>query len=253
MAAPLAALGSFLEPVPSTMTFSAALTATTIRGALRARLGRGALIGIVSAEAVALMEGVLATMTIGKLLLVATAVLVAGSVATGAALNGQRDVEERPGRAAPHQPTTPQSPQVDLYGDPLPAGVASQSGTVRFRNDERIEGIAFSRDGRFLVTKQGAQGLQVWDGQQGRKLHRIDLGLEVIYDIAVAPDGKRVVVAGFVFDHDERLVVHRLTVLDLATGGEVIRCEGGEEHAIWRLACAADSRRIATIASHFGM
>jgi hypothetical protein len=44
-----------------------------------------------------------------------------------------------------------------------------------FLEDERIERIAYSPDGRFVVTDNGKLGLQVWDARDGRK-HSADLG-----------------------------------------------------------------------------
>jgi len=61
-----------------------ALVDTTVRGALRVGTGNGALAGIVSVEAVTLMEGVLTTMMTTKLTLLTTTILVAALVTTGA-------------------------------------------------------------------------------------------------------------------------------------------------------------------------
>ena len=47
------------------------LADATLRGALKAGMGKGALVGIVSAEAVALMEGIIKSMTNAKLMLMA--------------------------------------------------------------------------------------------------------------------------------------------------------------------------------------
>jgi hypothetical protein len=55
-----------------------------VRGALRVGLGRSALTGIISEEAITLMEGVLNNMVTSKLTLLTTTVLVAGLVTTGA-------------------------------------------------------------------------------------------------------------------------------------------------------------------------
>ncbi len=176
----------------------------------------------------------------------AIALLAMSLVLTGD-LPSRESVARQSEQDAPRPMLRPQPPGTDFYGDPLPAGVAMRIGTARFRDDERIEGIAYSRDGRFLVTSHGAGGLQVWDAQDGRKLRRIALGLDTIHHFAVAPDGERLAVAGFVFDRDKRLVVHRLTFLDLATGLELVRSEGGDDHAIMKLAFVAGGETVATI------
>ena len=66
------------------MSLPVALVDATVRGALRVNLGKSALAGIVSIEAVTLMEGVLNSMVKSKLTLLTTTVLVAGLVTTGA-------------------------------------------------------------------------------------------------------------------------------------------------------------------------
>ena len=67
---PAGLLGSGLarESSWATMTVPAGLADATVRGALRVGLGKAALVGIVSAEAIALMKGVLQTMTTTKLI-----------------------------------------------------------------------------------------------------------------------------------------------------------------------------------------
>ena len=72
------------ESALSSTSIPAALADATVRGALRAGLGKSALAGIVSSEAVVLMEGVLKTMMTTKLTLLTTTVLAAGLVITGA-------------------------------------------------------------------------------------------------------------------------------------------------------------------------
>jgi RNA polymerase sigma factor (sigma-70 family) len=60
------------------------LADSTLRAALKVGLGKGALVGIVSAEAVALMEKTIRSMTSAQLVLATAAVLVAGLLTAGA-------------------------------------------------------------------------------------------------------------------------------------------------------------------------
>ncbi len=76
------------ELAPTAVLLGTRLADATLRGALNAGLGKSALAGIVSAEAVALMEGIIKSMTNTKLILITAAVLVAGLVATGAGVMG---------------------------------------------------------------------------------------------------------------------------------------------------------------------
>ncbi len=75
----------------------AALVEATVRGALVVGPGKGALAGIVSAEAVALMQGVLRTMATVRLTLTWTMVLVSGMAATGAGVAAFTSLGHRDG------------------------------------------------------------------------------------------------------------------------------------------------------------
>ena len=59
------------EPAPTPVLLGTRLADATLRGALKAGMGKGALVGIVSAEAVAFMEGIIKSMTNAKLMLMA--------------------------------------------------------------------------------------------------------------------------------------------------------------------------------------
>ncbi len=117
------------EPAPTPVLIGTRLADATVRGALKAGMGKGALVGIVSAEAVALMEGIIKSMSNVKLMLVTTAVLIAGLVTAGAGVmgysairqenpprggNAGQDVRQRCGRSAtkapPRPPATDQGP-----------------------------------------------------------------------------------------------------------------------------------------------
>jgi WD40 repeat protein len=137
--------------------------------------------------------------------------------------------------------------RTDRHGDPLPSGATMRLGTVRYRQDEQIERIAYSPDGRYVVTDNGKLGLQVWDARDGRKVRRLDLDVDRIHDFAFSPDGKTLVTACFGLDRQKRLVVHRLIFIDFASGREIARAEGGQDHAAMKLAFAPDGKTIATI------
>ncbi len=67
-----------------------------MRGALRVGLGKAALAGVVSAEAVALMKGALQTMTTTKLIAATTTLVTAGLFITGVGLMASPG--QQPGR-----------------------------------------------------------------------------------------------------------------------------------------------------------
>ena len=137
--------------------------------------------------------------------------------------------------------------RTDRDGESLPAAAAMRLGTVRYRQDERIERIAYKPDGRFVVTTNGKLGLQVWDARDGRKVRRLDLGGDDIRDFAVSPDGKTLAAMCFGLDRKKRMLVHRLIFTDFVAGSEIRRIEKGQDYAASRLAFAPDGKTGATI------
>jgi WD40 repeat protein len=138
-------------------------------------------------------------------------------------------------------------PRTDRDGDPLPSAAAMRLGTVRYRQDERIERIAYTPDGRFVVTSNGKLGLQVWDARDGRKVRRLELGGDDIRDFALSPDGKTVAVICSALDRKKRMLVYRLICIDFVACSEITRIETGQDHGALRLAFAPDGKTVATI------
>src|ERR1700716_3064931 len=63
-------------------------------------------------------------------------------------------------------------PLTDLYGDPLPSGASTRLGTVRFRNSNKCESLAYTPDGRFVVCG-GVGGVVVWEAATGKEVRRL--------------------------------------------------------------------------------
>jgi WD40 repeat protein len=76
--------------------------------------------------------------------------------------------------AAPPAPIQKGEPSVDQYGDPLPAHALLRIGTTRLRpnvdNGGAVEEMAFTKDGKRLVTMNDYTGGKVWDAVTGKKL-----------------------------------------------------------------------------------
>src|SRR5437867_851923 len=98
--------------------------------------------------------------------------------AYASAVDGQG--RANPGPAVARAPASPQPPRTDRYGDPLPPGAAMRLGTVRYRHEHSIDHLAYSPDGRSVVTSDGRRHLQVWDTRDGRKLRQLDAGVETV-------------------------------------------------------------------------
>src|SRR5947208_17092328 len=58
------------------------------------------------------------------------------------------------------------APRTDRFGDPLPAGALMRLGTIRLR--ARASAVAFTADGKTILTATGAHGMTRWDAATGR-------------------------------------------------------------------------------------
>jgi WD40 repeat protein len=63
-----------------------------------------------------------------------------------------------------------EQPRLDRYGDPLPPGTVLRIGTVRLRTGGRIDSLAFTADGKKLVTANRTTGIHVWDVASGKEM-----------------------------------------------------------------------------------
>jgi hypothetical protein len=112
------------ESAPTPVLPGTRLADATLRGALKTGMGKDTLVGIVSAEAVALMNGIIGSMTNAKLLLMTAAVLMAGMVTAGAGVMGNSAIRQQNPRRPSHPGQEARQPvavaQVS-QGPPLPA------------------------------------------------------------------------------------------------------------------------------------
>jgi RNA polymerase sigma factor (sigma-70 family) len=186
------------EPAPTSVLIGTPLAEATVRGALKAGMGKGALVGIVSAEAIALMEGIIKSMTNARLMLVATAVLIAGLVTAAAGVMGYPAIrQENPPRAgnpgqdvrqpaAATKPATDQGPlliQVNVV-DPegrrlsgadvaVDVSYVRSSGSIesifeRIRTDDAGQAqLAVARE---RPDASWARTANVWSYQRGRAI-----------------------------------------------------------------------------------
>ncbi len=108
------------ESAPPSVFVATSLVDTTLGGALRIGLGKPALTGIVSAEAIALMEGIVKSMTTAKVIFVTAAILIAGLVTAGAGVLGYSATHaENPAPAVtPEQAASPPATAAPVAQDP---------------------------------------------------------------------------------------------------------------------------------------
>ncbi len=194
----------------------------TVRTALLVACGgaaagpAAALAGAVSHELARSRAGAVLTLLLGLSVLAAGAVLAA--------------------RDAPAEPAAKPEPQAraDRDADPLPAGALMRFGSPRLRHGQAINGLAFSKDGKALVSGSMDLTVSLWELPSGKELRRFTGPADYVTCVALSPDGQ-VIAAGA---EDFRL-------WDAATGKELHRsrpCPGG---VIWGADFSPDGKLVA--------
>src|SRR5262249_32963477 len=91
------------------------------------------------------------------------------------------------------QPENPIRRGRDRYGDPLPEGAIARLGTVRFRHGSFITSLAFTPDGKQLIS-HGDDALRIWNATTRRELGHVtvepDHGIIAAF---VTGDGKTMI------------------------------------------------------------
>jgi RNA polymerase sigma factor (sigma-70 family) len=149
------------------------LLRTTVRAVAR---------GTIGARAAALAEGTLrgmslASMKTAALALTVAVALIGGGVLAHHCLSAAPDSAEledgpQPPAAGP-KPGDRTEVRGDLLGDPLPADAVSRLGTVRFRHGGWTNSVAFSPDGKQLISHGYWDGVRIWDAATGREVQSL--------------------------------------------------------------------------------
>ncbi len=153
-----------------------------------------------------------------------------------------------PRDSTPPSTTSPQKTRVDLYGDPLPPGAIARMGTARFRHEDSVNTIAFSPDGRLLISGTGlretlypSNAVYLWDLATGRERYRIAVPRGPVMSVAFSPDGKTWAMASENIDGDDNAISLR----SASDGKELLRFHG-HEILVWDVAFSPDGKTLAS-------
>jgi WD40 repeat protein len=85
--------------------------------------------------------------------------------------------------------------RLDHYGDPLPDGAVLRLGTTRLRPGGFVRSLAFSRDGRVLVSAAMDGEIQLWEAATGRLIRSLSLSSRNdAQDVDFSADGTAIAV-----------------------------------------------------------
>jgi RNA polymerase sigma factor (sigma-70 family) len=226
-----------------------ALLNATAAGAAAFAAGPTTVPGMISTRAAAWAEGMLKSMWITKLRLVAV-VLLAGVVAGGAiARRAAQPPARDAGQAGTPQlharptylPAPPPAEQLrtDRYGDPLPPAALVRLGTLRFRHRGPVLGVAFSPDGKMLASAGGVgdAAVHLWEARTGREIRELAGDGPAVHGLAFSPDGNLLASAGAT-----------VRLWDVHTGKEVCHFKGHDSQ-VNAVAFSPDGKMLASAGS----
>jgi RNA polymerase sigma factor (sigma-70 family) len=219
--------GSLVAPAEGAVAVPVALAEATARAAKLFAVGSSAG-GAASAQAATLAAGGLRMMFLHRLSITVAIILAAALVAGGAGLLVGRVGPEAPAEAKPQAPAANASAPAarppagtDRWGDPLPAGAVARLGTVRFRVNEFVQGLAFLPGGKTLVTAEDQfHRIQFWNAGTGRLQREFSTAPLTLQSggFAMSPEGKRIAVSGLLHHPDNPDQPGAVRVLDAASG-----------------------------------
>jgi RNA polymerase sigma factor (sigma-70 family) len=240
--------GALLAALLVERSASAAAPAGLAEAAMRA-----ATTGVVPAQVLSLTQGALQAMFVTKLKTLAGAVLAVAIVGAGTGvlvhraafgqpepLPNDRQAEEPP----PPGPQTSGLDQSTRTAPPeRPAEPAAPVDSWRPRADivtgtDHVMSLAFSPDGRLLVTGNQDGTLSLWDVASGKEVRRFRQGGQV-FSVAFSPDGKVLATGG-----GERGKAGEVRLWDAASGRELTALREHED-LIVSVAFAPDGRSLA--------
>jgi WD40 repeat protein len=132
-------------------------------------------------------------------------------------------------------------PQLDAWGDPLPAGAVARLGTTRLRPAKYVY---LTPDGKTAIGWRDT-AIHFWDVASGKEVRTVHCdGFGPIHDVALSPDGRYLVTAAAASPANPYGPVN-LALWDMRTLEEV-KCVGGPQGFVSCVAVSPDGQRLAT-------
>ena len=97
-----------------------------------------------------------------------------------------------------------------------------------------VSGVAFSPDGKRIVSGSGDQTLKIWDAEKGQEIFTLKGHTDLVNRVAFSPDGKRIVSGSW---------DNTLKIWDAEKGQEMLTLEGHSEN-VSSVAISPDGKRI---------
>lgn len=147
------------------------------------------------------------------------------------------------------EPPSEKQPRRDRFGDPLPEEAIYRIGSPRFRVGQRVFFLAFSKDGKTLLSVNEASSpdggvVRRWDAVTGKQLHHFSLrriGSDP-HSVALSPDGALLAYLPPV--EDEAKEAEPITLVEVDSG-RVVRTFAKQRHGAG-IAFSPDGRTLAT-------
>jgi RNA polymerase sigma factor (sigma-70 family) len=241
-----ATLVTLLSEQTRTAAVPPAAAAAARRLAACVAAGEAAAADSVSEPVAALADRGLRALAVTRLKLAMVLGLVVGILMVGAGWAAHQVLAAKPPgqagtEARPPQTLPARKVRLDYYGDPLPQGAIARMGTVRRRHEGAL--LAFSADGKALITAGSDAAVGFWDVTTGKLKRRTQVIVPTIPHsepgvsvAALSADGK--LLATF--------VAQTVYLSDTTTGKELRRLPvGGVGHR--HAAFSRDGKLLATL------
>jgi RNA polymerase sigma factor (sigma-70 family) len=167
-------------------TMPVLLVVETVKAATAFAISSAAVSAGIPGRAALLAEAILKGMAVATLkaavvLVLAACILVGAGVFAGRAVIGSgadptpgaSQIADRPGTHVNAPDNKKTQVRTDRYGDPLPPGAIMRLGTLRLRHSWGVESIAFTLNGKQVVSAAGHR-IHVWETATGKEVRRLE-------------------------------------------------------------------------------